>query len=90
LTLADNMRSPNIPVAMNLVIGLQMALEVLGFDPNGIDGVFGPGTRTALTNFQQANGLTGSPNAQSMSDVPQETVDAITQQLDDAGITRFP
>jgi hypothetical protein len=90
MTLADNMRSPNLPVTVNLAIGLQTALEALGFEPNGLDGVFGPGTRSALTSFQAENGLASSPNVQSMEDVPQETVDAIIQQLDDAGISRFP
>lgn len=35
---------------------LQAALQVLGFDPGGIDGVFGPGTRGAIGRWQQANG----------------------------------
>ena len=40
------------------VTGLQQRLQDLGFDPNGVDGIFGPGTETAVKAFQQANGLT--------------------------------
>ncbi|MFD7096781.1 peptidoglycan-binding domain-containing protein [Streptomyces xanthophaeus] len=88
--LAANMRSGNLPVPLNLVVGLQTALEALGFNPNGLDGVIGPGTRTALTSFQSANGLTQTPAVQDISGVPQATIDALATQLDDAGIGRFP
>jgi hypothetical protein len=40
------------------VTALQQRLLELGFDPNGVDGVFGPGTESAVKAFQQANGLT--------------------------------
>jgi putative chitinase len=36
---------------------LQQKLKTLGFDPKGVDGNFGPGTKTALMAFQQSNGL---------------------------------
>src|SRR2546423_7000502 len=36
---------------------LQQKLKDLGFDPNGVDGNFGPGTKTAVTAFQQSKGL---------------------------------
>jgi len=36
---------------------LQRKLKDLGFDPNGVDGNFGPGTRAALIAFQQSKGL---------------------------------
>ncbi len=39
------------------VQALQQRLSDLGFDPNGIDGNFGPGTAEALRAFQQAKGL---------------------------------
>jgi hypothetical protein len=39
------------------VKALQQRLSDLGFDPNGIDGIFGPGTDKAVREFQAANGL---------------------------------
>jgi putative chitinase len=39
------------------VRALQQKLSDLGFDPNGIDGNFGPGTVKAVRDFQQARGL---------------------------------
>src|SRR5687768_10679907 len=39
------------------VKALQQKLKALGFDPNGVDGNFGPGTEKAVRAFQQANGL---------------------------------
>lgn len=39
------------------VQAVQQRLSDLGFDPNGIDGNFGPGTEKAVRAFQQANGL---------------------------------
>jgi len=39
------------------VIALQQRLKDLGFDPNGVDGNFGQGTRNALIAFQQSKGL---------------------------------
>jgi peptidoglycan L-alanyl-D-glutamate endopeptidase CwlK len=39
------------------VTKLQQRLKDLGFDPNGIDVTFGPGTEAAVRAFQQANGL---------------------------------
>ena len=35
----------------------QVLLQSAGFDPNGIDGKFGPGTQGAVSRFQQARGL---------------------------------
>ena len=37
---------------------LQQQLLDLGFDPNGVDGIFGPGTERALKAFQQRAGIT--------------------------------
>ena len=37
---------------------LQQQLLDLGFDPNGVDGKFGPGTERALKAFQQRAGIT--------------------------------
>ncbi len=39
------------------VRALQQQLKDLGFDPNGVDGNFGPGTRAAVIAFQQSKGL---------------------------------
>jgi len=39
------------------VTSLQTKLKDLGFDPNGVDGHFGPGTRDAVIAFQQSKGL---------------------------------
>src|SRR6185295_5132289 len=36
---------------------LQQKLKDIGFDPNGVDGNFGPGTKAAVIAFQQSQGL---------------------------------
>lgn len=35
---------------------VQSDLTVLGYDTRGVDGIFGPGSRRAITNWQQSNG----------------------------------
>jgi len=40
------------------VLTLQTTLKQLGFDPNGVDGAFGPGCEAAVIAFQKAKGLT--------------------------------
>lgn len=42
----------------NLVRVLQGMLYCLGYNPNGFDGIFGNGTKSAVTSFQKAKGLT--------------------------------
>src|SRR4030095_13212672 len=39
------------------VTALQQKLKDLGFDPNGVDGNFGPGTKAALIAFQKSKAL---------------------------------
>lgn len=39
---------------------IQRALTLLNYNPRGVDGIFGPGTRTAITAFQAANGFPAS------------------------------
>jgi putative chitinase len=39
------------------VKALQQRLKELGFDPNGVDGNFGKGTKAAVIAFQRSNGL---------------------------------
>ncbi|MBC7155937.1 MAG: peptidoglycan-binding protein [Rhodobacteraceae bacterium] len=48
---------------------VQRALSLLEFDPRGIDGVFGPGTRAAVTAWQRRNGFepTGFLNRDSLA-----------------------
>src|SRR2546421_12023968 len=36
---------------------MQQKLKDIGFDPNGVDGNFGPGTKAAVIAFQQSKGL---------------------------------
>jgi len=42
---------------------LQQKLKALGFDPNGTDGNFGPGTKSAVIAFQQSKGLQADGSA---------------------------
>lgn len=51
------------------VLQLQQLLAQHGFDPRGLDGAFGPGTRSAVTNFQRQNGIAtdGVVGAQTVS-----------------------
>src|SRR6266436_3297230 len=57
-----NSKGANMPVLRQGssgpdVTALQQRLKDLGFDPNGVDGNFGPGTRDAVIAFQQSKGL---------------------------------
>jgi hypothetical protein len=58
--------------------GVQRRLVLAGFNPNGIDGVFGPRTRAAIAGFQTARGFpaTGYLEPSVYSDLKQRTEDA--------------
>ncbi len=45
------------------VKALQTKLKQLGFDPDGVDGTFGPGTEMAVIAFQKSKGLTADGKA---------------------------
>ncbi|WP_019074670.1 peptidoglycan-binding protein [Streptomyces hokutonensis] len=90
LDLDANMRSGMFPVPLNLAIGIQTALETLGFDPHGLDGVFGHNTRTALTSFQDSKGLPSTPTAASINDVPEATTKALADELQTLGFVPYP
>src|SRR5882672_3349430 len=49
-TLKQNSSGPDVQA-------LQQKLKDLGFDPNGVDGTFGTGTKAAVIAFQQSKGL---------------------------------
>ncbi|MFF3286771.1 peptidoglycan-binding protein [Streptomyces sp. NPDC003023] len=88
--LADHLRSRRGPLPLNLMIGLQAALEAMNFDPKGLDGRVGTNTRAALTAYQSTHGLTQTPEVKGIDDVPQETITHLATRLDAAGIGRFP
>ncbi|MGW9594342.1 peptidoglycan-binding protein [Streptomyces chartreusis] len=88
--LATNMRSGYFPIPMNLTIGLQTALDVLGFNPRGLDGVAGENTRKALNEFERSHGLPPTAMVTSIDDVPRQTLDVITFRLDGHDIAHYP
>ncbi len=45
------------PLSLEQRLKTQAALKAAGYDPGAIDGVIGVGTRTAIRNWQRANGL---------------------------------
>lgn len=45
------------PITIDKVQRLQEDLALLGFDAGEVDGIFGPATRRALSNFQNANDM---------------------------------
>ncbi|MFJ7969543.1 peptidoglycan-binding protein [Streptomyces sp. NPDC096324] len=90
LALDANVRSGSFPVPLNLAVGLQAALETLGFDPHGLDGVFGNNTRTALTSFQSEMELKTTPTATDIGQVPEETIDTLANELQSQGFPHYP
>lgn len=88
-SLEANMRAGAFPIPIHLDIGLQTALERLSkelgkpaYDPHGLDGSFGPVTRTALVAFQSDHGLSQTPFASNVKDAGTATIDAIAAELD--------
>lgn len=88
--LAPDPAAPTAPSLKPLQVGsrgdrvreLQIDLNALGYNTNGIDGIFGQGSRRAVVAFQQENGLpvTGIADA--------ATIDAIDKAADDPARTR--
>ncbi|MEU4033199.1 peptidoglycan-binding domain-containing protein [Streptomyces collinus] len=77
------MRSGAFPVPLELAIGVQTALAGLGFDPHGLDGIIGPGARSALLSFQASVGLPQTPGVTSVDGIPPEAMSALAAGLDD-------
>ncbi len=44
-------------IDLTALVGVQTALQCLGFEPGAVDGVDGPNTQTAVRAFQTARGL---------------------------------
>ena len=66
---------------------LQAALTALGFDTNGVDGFFGPGTRAAIKSYQAAKGaertgyLTASLASQLIAEAPKPEPKPVVQPV---------
>ena len=78
-------RSPNL--RGDDVAELQSVLNRLGFDCGRVDGVFGPNTRTALTEFQRNMGL--NTNGIAAPDVVSMLVRVSSQSGEDRKSTRL-
>ncbi|MFO7786723.1 MAG: lytic murein transglycosylase [Halospina sp.] len=57
------------PLSRDTIEALQAALKEAGYEPGPVDGILGSGTRSALRDFQQANGIRadGFPDPDSLS-----------------------
>ena len=62
---------------------IQARLLVLGHDPNGIDGMVGPGTRNGLRSWQASLGLSesGYLNAEQLSELKEQSRDGLAVWL---------
>jgi len=56
--LSDDQIEANLRLDRDKRHEIQEVLNLLGFDTRGVDGVFGPGTRTAIRLWQRSNNLT--------------------------------
>lgn len=54
---ADRLAEDALSLSRDERRDIQRDLTILDFDPRGIDGIFGPGSRSAVTNWQQQNGF---------------------------------
>jgi membrane-bound lytic murein transglycosylase B len=61
------------------VVQLQADLQSLGYDVGKPDGILGPATRGALSQFQQRGGLVADGH------LDQELMDAVTAAVDQPG-----
>lgn len=75
---ADERTEEELALAKAERIDVQRRLALAGFDPNGLDGTFGPRTRGAIADFQTAWGFpaTGYLEAGVYADLNQRTEDA--------------
>ncbi|RMF35913.1 MAG: hypothetical protein D6754_12360 [Alphaproteobacteria bacterium] len=53
---ADRQREIEMKLTEGQRLRIQIDLTVLGFDPDGVDGIIGPRTRNAIARWQEANG----------------------------------
>lgn len=53
----DREHVPDIEVKYNLVRALQKRLQTLGYDPQGVDGLWGDNTLLALNDYRKDKGL---------------------------------
>lgn len=68
---------PPISLSTTQVTELQTLLAQAGFDPGGIDGIWGPATQSALTAYQQAQGLpAGDPTEELLQSMRTSVVGA--------------
>jgi len=69
---------------------IQRALSILGYDPRGIDGIFGPGTRGAVSAWQRANGYddTSFLDADQIDDLRQQAAQRAAELEEQARIER--
>ena len=54
---ADRMAEDALALTRDQRRNIQRTLSLLDLNPRGIDGIFGPGTRSAIINWQQDNGF---------------------------------
>ncbi len=57
---ADEAAELKIGLSPNDRVGVQRRLTLIGYDTRGVDGSFGPGTRNAISRWQQASSFTPS------------------------------